>query len=34
MHLEIEDFRKSAIWFSRYCYNPTKTLTELGLSPE
>ncbi|MGA1410775.1 MAG: hypothetical protein ACO37W_13685 [Prochlorotrichaceae cyanobacterium] len=31
MALEPEPFRKSAIWFSRYCHNPQKTMEELGL---
>lgn len=31
--LEPESFRKSAIWFSRYFYNPTKTIAELGITP-
>ena len=30
--LDPESFRKSAIWFSRYCHNPKGTIAELGLS--
>jgi len=30
--LEPESFRKSAIWFSRYCYNPEKTIAELSIA--
>jgi len=32
MDLDPESFRKSAIWFSRYCHNPQGTIAELGLS--
>jgi hypothetical protein len=30
--LDPESFRKSAIWFSRYCHNPKGTIAELGLN--
>jgi hypothetical protein len=30
--LDPESFRKSAIWFSRYCYDSPKTIAELGIS--
>jgi hypothetical protein len=29
--LDPEPFRKSAIWFSRYCHNPQKTIAELSI---
>ena len=31
MDLDPESFRKSAIWFSRYCYNAQATIDELGI---
>jgi rubrerythrin len=28
--LDLEDLRKARIWFSRYCFNPEKTLNEIN----